>query len=514
MSCRIGLCRIVGLLLLCLHAEAQSPIENLRKYNSFRERFNREFLYRTGDASVQGSYLPMESLQMMPDGSVTAYWADGTWWLGHYVAMLATEQARLKLEGDSVAALRTLEELRQALRAYDRLDAWAEPCWGGDSCTNGFYLRDDIPAEMAEVLGVGRILSDYAQHCGDSQSLSNGPSQDQAWASFMGLALVQALTDDTLLHAQSASVARRLLKAMQYTDAKGSESWQVTKPVTGAVHQSSGDIQWLKYAHARACELLTGDKVVFGNASSAASKQLWGTIQQVFTLDKKGHYNWYGVMALSTVINEKGSDLSACTCDWLVGKSQELARLRPDLQQPMLFPHFPLISLLLYPQKPKSLPGASLYESILDTAPSGGAFRRYADGAWDTTPAPWNSLSLFCPWHLEEGDFNMLDYMLLYNLYRLVYAPEKPQPVVEYAPVRVNVFPNPTAGRLWLEFSGELQVNVCRLYDLQGRLLKQMELREKTTEIDLTEYAPGCYLLQLSDGNSRAAVVKVMKNNY
>ena len=107
----------------------------------------------------------------------------------------------------------------------------------------------------------------------------------------------------------------------------------------------------------------------------------------------------------------------------------------------------------------------------------------------------------------------MLDYMLLYNLYRLVYAPEKPQPVVEYAPVRVNVFPNPTAGRLWLEFSGELQVNVCRLYDLQGRLLKQMELREKTTEIDLTEYAPGCYLLQLSDGNSRTAVVKVMKNN-
>ena len=78
---------------------------------------------------------------------------------------------------------------------YDRLDALAEPCWGGDSCTNGFYLRDDIPAEMAGVLGVGRILSDYAQHCGDSQSLSNGPSQDQAWASFMGLALVQALTD-------------------------------------------------------------------------------------------------------------------------------------------------------------------------------------------------------------------------------------------------------------------------------------------------------------------------------
>jgi hypothetical protein len=286
----------------------------------------------------------------------------------------------------------------------------------------------------------------------------------------------------------------------------------VTNPVTGAVHQSSGDIQWLKYAHARACELLTGDKVVFGNASSTASKQLWNTIQQVFTLDKKGHYNWYGVLALSTVINEKGSDMSACTCDWLVGRTQELVRLRPDLHQPMIFPHFPLISLLLYPQKPKSLPDASQYESLLDAAPSEGAFRRYADGVWDTTPAPWNSLSLFCPWHLEEGDFNMLDYLLLYNLYRLVYAPEKPQPVVESAPVRVKVFPNPTTGRLWLDYSGESQVNVCRLYDLQGRLLLQKDIREHTAELDLTDYAPGCYWLQISADNRRMAVMKVIKN--
>ena len=108
----------------------------------------------------------------------------------------------------------------------------------------------------------------------------------------------------------------------------------------------------------------------------------------------------------------------------------------------------------------------------------------------------------------------MLDYMLLYNLYRLVYAPEKPQTVKGCTPVRVNVFPNPTSGRLWLEYSGESHVNVCRLYDLHGRLLKQMELRENTAEIDLTDYAPGSYLLQLSDGNSRMAVVKVMKNNY
>ena len=206
MSGKIGRCLVTALLLLGWQAGAQSPVENLRKYNSFRERLNRDFLYRSGDATLQGSYLPMESRQTAADGTVTAYWADGTWWLAHYVAVLATEQARLEMEGDSAAALQSLAELRQALRVYDRLDCMAEPCWGGDSCTNGFYLRDDLPASMAELFGAGRILSDYAQHCGDRQSLANGPSQDQAWASYLGLALVQALTDDTLLHAHAAQI--------------------------------------------------------------------------------------------------------------------------------------------------------------------------------------------------------------------------------------------------------------------------------------------------------------------
>ena len=511
MSGSIVRCWMAVLLLLPLQAGAQSPVENLRKYNMFRERLNQNFLYSSGDASFQGSYLPMESRRTAVDGTVTAYWADGTWWLAHYVAVLATEQARLKLEGDTVAAHRTLEELRQAMRVYDRLDYEAEPCWGGDSCTNGFYLRDDVPASMAEVFGSGRILSDYAQHCGDSQSLANGPSQDQAWASYIGLALVQTLTDDTLLHADAASIARRLLKSMQYTDAQGTEHWQVTNPVNGDVLQPSSDIQWLRYAHARACERLTGDSVSFGEAGTLAARQLWNLIQDNFTLDKKGHYNWYGVLALSTVIDERGGT-GGTTYEWIVDRCQELTRLRPDLKQPMLFPHFPLISLLLYPQSPRTMLKKSLYESLLDAAPAEGAFRLMRNGEWVQSPAPWHSLSLFCPWHdADEGRFNMLDYMLLYNLYRLVYAPEKPSAVGEAASLRVAVFPNPAEEMVQVQLADANGAWCCSLCDLQGRLLQRQVSEGSSQILDMSAYAPGCYFLQVTDGNRATAVVKIVK---
>ena len=62
------------------------------------------------------------------------------------------------------------------------------------------------------------------------------------------------------------------------------------------------------------------------------------------------------------------------------------------------------------------------YEAYLNTAPASGCITSEVNGEVVRTGAPWHSLSLFCPWHTSvTGDGNMLDYMLLYNLYRLVY---------------------------------------------------------------------------------------------
>lgn len=417
------LCCFVPLLAASLSL-AQTPEGNLEKYRHYKARLHSQFLYYTGDASIQASHLPMELRRTDAEGRITAYWADGTWWQGHYVAVLATEYARLRRSHDTLAADSTLEELRQALKVYDRLDWSAEACWNGDAALNGFYLRDDVPLEMAGIFGADIVRSDYQRRCGDTLSVSNGPSQDQAWAAYLAMALVLRLVDgaeaaDVRTHA--AEVVRRMVEGMQYTDEKGKGHWQVKNPVNGLLVQKEGDIQWLKYAHAKAYEALTGQVADFAKATDAASRSTFKIIQNNFLIDKHGHFNWYGVMALSTVINAKGRQ-GDCTYDWLVDRTQAIAKKRPDLQQPILFPHFPLISLLLYPQQPSKMLPASLYEDMLNAAPAEGAYRLTKAGEVSQSPAPWHTLSLFCPWHnTDEGEYNMLDYMLLYNLYRLVY---------------------------------------------------------------------------------------------
>lgn len=495
---------------VCL-LQAQSPIENLQKYQTFRQRLCTDFMHDVQGAMRQASCLPMECRRVTPDGKVTAYWADGTWWLGHYVAVLATEYRRLQQEGQTEAAERSLEDLRRALCVYDRLDRMAELCWGRDTSTNGFYLRDDVPATYRDTFGVDEIHSDYARKCGDLNATANGPSQDQAWASYLGLALVNAVVDDVPLKQHASRIAERLLRAMQYTDAKGNESWQVVNPVTAAVMQPSSDIAWLKYAHAQAYHVLTGKSCTFGNALDSASRQIWQLIQQNFSLDKKGHYNWYGVLSLSAVINENPMD-TGTTFDWLTDKCRKLSAMRPDLQQPLMFPHLPLINYLLYSQPKAKLPPDTLYERLLDAAPSeGGHYYAWMDST-GRTPAPWHSLSLFCPWQeAENSEFNMMDYLLLYNLYRIVYAPEKPEGMQLVKNLEVSIWPNPVGEKLYLHFPEDAGIRCCRLYGVDGRVLRQMEIISSGMEVDVSDLSPGFYYLRFSAGKQCLNVSKFIK---
>lgn len=496
---------------ICCCMQAQSPVENLRKYEAYAQRLRSDFLYDAGDAGIQGSCLPMECRRVSADGRVTAYWADGTWWLGHYVAVLATEYRRLQLERKAQDAQSTLRTLERALKVYDRLDCEAERCWGADTSTNGFYLRDDVPATYRDRFGVEEILSDYVRKCGDRESTANGPSQDQAWASYLGLALVRALVDDESMKEHASRIAGRLVKAMQYTDRNGMESWQVVNPVTGAVLQPSTDILWLKYAHAQAFRLLTGKSCTFGGASSSSSQQLWQLIQQNFTLDKKGHFNWYGVLSLSAVINEKPA-LSGTVYNWLADKCGELSEMRPDLKQPLMFPHLPLVNYVLYPQQHAKLLPDTLYGNILDAAPAEGAYHHAWEGESGRSAAPWHTLSLFCPWHeAENSDFNMLDYMLLYNLYRLVYAPESPEGMRPAEKTAVGVRPNPAGEKLWLHVPEDAGIRACRLYSVDGRLLRQLEIRAAEVEVDVSELPSGFYCLKFTDGSRLLDVRKFVK---
>ena len=417
---------IATVFLALTNAKAQTPKANQEKYDFFRIRLKYEMMHYSGNAKVKGSHLPMER-RYTSNGKIIGYWADATWWQGHYVAVLATEYYLKKLHGENTAP--TLDELRLAIQTYNRLDLEAEQCWDGDTFNtlNGFYIRDDVSdSNLFNLTTIDAVHSDY-RHCGEPNSTSNTPSQDQAWGSYLGFALTLKLVDDTSICNEVRQIAKRMVSGMQYTNAKGRKQWAVVNPVNGEIAQIEGDIKWLKYAHARVGTLLSGEDMNFDGSGNFYWREMWDVVQNNVFLSKTGNFRWYGILALSTVMNDDGRGSRSCY-EWLADKCLSLAKRRPDLQQPILFPHLPLANVVLYGYDGKKAQSADLYTALLNSAPERGASTYTQNDSTIRTQAPWHTLSLFCPWHDKStGDFNMIDYMLLHNLYRIVYEEKLPE---------------------------------------------------------------------------------------
>ena len=120
-------------------------------------------------------------------------------------------------------------------------------------------------------------------------------------------------------------------------------------------------------------------------------------------------------------------------------QGEKIADMRPDLQQEFVFPHLPLIAAILHGYEGNDPIDPEVYERYLQSAPSQGGYRLRKDGGIETSQVPWHSLSLFCPWHLNDyGYYNMLDYMLLYNAYNIVYKSGDPEFEIFSATLRQN----------------------------------------------------------------------------
>lgn len=399
---------------------AQSTLSNEEKYNLLRERLRTEFLYYTGNGMERGTSQPMERRYQTRNG-LTGYWCDGIWWQGHYVALLATEYARLQQEGKSTDA--TLKELRCALQVYERLDLEAEKCWGGDTFAlpNGFYLRDDIWRSDTSRFGVQWITSDYEYQCGKTDSKRNAPSQDQAWGSYIGFALVQKLVDDAELCQKVAEISQRMVAFMQNKEGE-KENWSIINPVTNNEIQPRMDLIWLQYAHLTISDLLSGATTA-GTKKENAGRSTWKLVQDNMFISKTGNFRWYGILSMSAVMNDAGSGKDCYA--WLVKSCDRIVRKRPDLQQELVFPHLPLINLVLYGKEGKELLPREQYDAYLNSAPADGKLTQTTAGQTVRNAPPWHCLSLFCPWRTADtGEVNMIDYLLLYNLVELVYGSE------------------------------------------------------------------------------------------
>lgn len=76
----------------------------------------------------------------------------------------------------------------------------------------------------------------------------------------------------------------------------------------------------------------------------------------------------------------------------------------------------------------------------------------------------------------------------------------------------VNVFPNPTAQFVIIKFDQLPEKNIYGLFDINGKLLSSKEIKSTETQIDLTPYANGSYLLKIiQEDNLPLQTFKIIK---
>jgi hypothetical protein len=169
--------------LLVLNSSAQTPQENLDKYWKYRDRLRKNFL-KIGDLAGESIPLSSRSIGFAYSGAPAnangdlpsrIYYQDATIYLGHYLAVLATEAKLLlnsydatTIEMEQQAILEqlnaTMNELYYAIQTVNRLDRRAEEYLSQGQNTespddlNGLLLRDDVDEDFHE-----NFLNDHSE---------------------------------------------------------------------------------------------------------------------------------------------------------------------------------------------------------------------------------------------------------------------------------------------------------------------------------------------------------------
>ena len=93
-----------------------------------------------------------------------------------------------------------------------------------------------------------------------------------------------------------------------------------------------------------------------------------------------------------------------------------------------------------------------------------------------------------------------------------VYEVNDVSGITEFSSLITAVFPNPTSGILSLEVNETGKEIQYELVDLTGRILTSSNILTTQTTIDLTSFASGEYLLNISSQSTLVKTLKIVKH--
>ena len=448
---------------------AQTEQENRDKYWHYRQRFNQYFMY-VGDKSGESLVVCNRNRNM----TTRLCFGQHGIHFGYYLGMLATEYQLLLRNHEQQTADSTLEELRYALLAYSEQMDKCEYYWDKEPCLDGFFVRENIPLDYLDTNTVsGRnhfnhLNTDLTKfHIFNSDSgkmggLENGQpafvnglfdvsqrkepmSQDEAYGVMMGLALVAKCVPPLEQEAKHLFelITLHIIGKNECQNCH-SNGYEIRKPDCSSISESSGGVTaFFGYGIAAAAAKVTGKDIHYFYNTFDKEKFAY-TVKEYFQTGKMkstiGGNNMYmlwkicgnGIPGSQEWNRSMVSTLGAIGDSW--GKRTDKSLAKNCHWTKGSKPHdwrtFYLSLWRFLHDKEPNTEEKQMIRHELDSAPYHGPYNfkseahpaNFASGGWAYVYRYRATISEQFEGSRLLGVFNGLDYMLMYNLYQLLYG--------------------------------------------------------------------------------------------
>ena len=421
---------IIGYLISSITINAQT----IDKYWNYRDRLNSDFLVvgTQQGFSVPAAYRnPIIELIKWSDATVDLGWYIGTLATEHY--LLSNAQSYPNYEGSVFTLEQNTTELYYALKALQRLDLNAETsfllCLSVPS-ENGFFIRDDTNFGFdSNFDGMSSILSDFVSF----NIYDKEMSQDQVYHLLMGLSLVTKLVAVNVeyngenLGLLAANLAKRITNHVAVYS-----NWVIKNPACNNKIVDRGPDAWaLSFGTNQMIKQITDNTTNYDDQLTVIlNEAIWPPLGMASNPIHLNSDNTHMIMTIAAV----GNAWSNST----LNKLMNLTVLQDFYLYPLLHGviHDPA-EIETWDNHKDQL--KSVCFAMLEDAPINGPF----------SPQPfignnnWGSNNRFIRKkedHRNGGNntigqqYNGLDYMLLHNLYYILFE----CPSVSFDPIPEN----------------------------------------------------------------------------